>query len=147
MSPLFACKISRSGNSYDYSKWTTAFLFSLYVTFLCAHSVLKGLFVRLVMPIYKAKRLRRPSSLVFFWMLLIIIIMVRRMFVQTGLVQQSSFRHRFRAIFCKFGEFRKCRCCVLVIYRINYIIHLGEIQTKYKWCKFIGHFSKIFGCF
>ena len=143
MSPLFTCKISRSGNSYDYSKWTTAFLFSLYVTFLCAHSVLKGLFVRLVMPIYKTMHLGRTSSWNFSAHYLLLwwggssyrraLFSSLRLGIDSGLFVVNLVNLKsLDILFCCITHYTNC------------IIYLKEIQTKYRWCKFIGHFSKIF---
>ena len=96
------------------------FLYSLYVTFLCSRGVLKRLFVRLMKPIYETMCLCRTSWLGFFCTLLIII-KVRRMFVQTGLVQQSSFMFRFRAICCKFLESVEVLCFGDISYKLCYI--------------------------
>ena len=73
-------------------------LYLLYVTFFCAHVVLKRLFVKLMKLIYKTMRLRRTSSMGFLCALLIIIITVRRSLMQTALVQQPWFKYRFQAI-------------------------------------------------
>ena len=98
------------GNFNDYSKWQTAFLYSLFVT--------------LVKLIYKTMRLLRTSSLGYFCTLLIIT--VRRTFVQAGLVQQPSFRYRFQAICCEFSEFSKCLCFFFLMHNSLYkhIIYL-----------------------
>ena len=89
-------------------------------------------FVRLVKLIYKTMRLRRTSSLGFFDTLLIIFT-VRRMFAQTGLVQQLSYKYRIRAICCEFGEFRKCRCFVLMFcFDSLYKLAILYIWKKYR---------------
>ena len=63
--------------------------------------------------IYKIMRLHRTSSLGFFCTLLIIIT-VKRMFVQTGFVQQPSFRYEFLAICCGAWPFLVCGAICLV---------------------------------
>ena len=105
-------------NFIDYSKWKTGFLYSLYVTVLCSY------FEKAVCQVGEADiqgdaPACRTSSMGVFCTLLvivviIIIITVRRTFVQISLVQQPSFRYRFRAICWKFWKFRKCRYCVLI---------------------------------
>ena len=99
-------------NFNDYSKWETAFLYSLYVMFLCTHGVLKRLFVRLVKPIYKTE----PAQNIFTW----IFLNTTHYYCYGGL----SFRYRLRAICCEFGEFRKCQCFVSMhnsLYKLYYV--------------------------
>ena len=116
---------------------------------------MKRLFVRLMKPIYKTMRLCRTSSPGLLCTLLIIIT-VRGMLIQTDLVQPPSFRYRFRAICCEFGEFRKCRCFVLMFcFDSLYKLAILYIWKKYrqKTCNVDllncsnSYFSKIFGCF
>ena len=104
----------------------------------CDVFVLKSLFVRLVRQIYKTMCLPRTSSLGFFCTLLIIIT-VRWKFVRTGLVQQPSFRYRFRAICSEFAEFKKCQWFVLrhnSSYKLYYIFERNgdkKCVTQIYW--------------
>ena len=97
-------------NFNDYSKWETAVLYS-YVTFLCAHDVLKRLFVRVVALIYKIVSPHRKSSLGFFCNLLVIIMTVRLFVVNLVILESVDV-----LFWC-------------VTHFTNYIIYLREIQT------------------
>ena len=85
-------------------------------------------------------RVPHGTSLLGFFCTLLIIITAKRMFVQTGFVQQPLFRYRFRAICYEFGESKNCRCFVLM--------HNSYYKPYYIFGRITGNkcFGKIFAC-